>query len=67
MIVRGGDREDMLMAKAGGLKSALILQVMGHDPHLLTTYNGRVGLEICPYKNIIVIDPGYVIRFISYD
>ena len=51
MIVRGGDRVDMLMAKAGVLKSdkrVFTIQIGRHDRHLLTTNNGRVGLDICP-------------------
>ena len=57
MIVWGGDRVDMLMAKAGVLKSDklfVIIQIRRHNRHLLTTDNGRVGLDIGPDKYIDV-------------
>ena len=70
MIVWGGDRVDMLVAKAGVLESdklVFTIRIRRHDRHLLTTNNGRVGLNICPNKDIVVNEPEYVILFIHFD
>ena len=58
MIVRGGDRVDMLMVKSGVSKSdklVFIVQIRRHSRSLLTTNNGCVGLDIGPDSVIDVI------------
>ena len=57
MIVRGEDRADMLLMNAGISKSDKLVFITGTRRnywHLLTTDNGRVGLDIGPDKNIDV-------------
>ena len=69
MIVRGGDKVDMLVAKAGVLESdqfAFIVRNKRHSWYLLTTNNGRVGLNVCPDKDIHVTPPESVILFILF-
>ena len=70
MIVWGGDRVDMLVAKAGVLESdkrVFTIRIRRHDRHLLTTNNGCVGLNICPDKDIVVMKSEYVILIIPFD
>ena len=56
MIVRGGDRVDMLMVKAGVSKSETCFVIGRHNRHLLTANNGCVGLYVGPDRNVDVIN-----------